>query len=349
MNRPSHGVVATAAVWLGLAALPAVVGDWQLSQLAQFMTYGIFALSLSFIWGQAGLLCFGQAVFFGIGGYAMSVVTLGMVPGLPAESLLGLAAAMALPALLANLLGWLLFRGRGLSGAYFAIVTLAISFIAERAASHVKFLGGFNGLMGVPPLRLGWGDWGWDLVDPLPTYYAMLVAGLAVFALLIWLQRLPLGTVLRALRDGDERTAYFGFDVTAYKTFAFTLSGAVAGLAGALFVTLFGFSSPALIGFPLSTEVLIWVALGGKEVLLAGFVGAIVVRSVEGVLSERLGYYWVLVLGVLFVVSVILLPRGLLGWLLELPLPARLAGARDRRAATAPAPLEWGNTMDGRA
>jgi urea transport system permease protein len=326
MRRARHGIAATAAVWLLLAVLPAVVDEWQLSQLAQFMTYGIFALSLGFIWGQAGLLCFGQAVFFGIGGYAMSVVTLDMVPGMPADSLVGLAAAMALPALLANLLGWILFRGRGLSGAYFAIVTLAISFIAERVASHIRFLGGFNGLTGVPPLRLGWGGWAFDVIDPLPSYYAMFLIALAVYALLLWLQRLPLGTVLRALRDSDERTAYFGFDVTAYKTMAFTISGAVSGLAGALFVTQFGFSSPALIGFPLSTEVLIWVALGGKEVLLAGFVGAIVVRSVEGVLSEQLGYYWVLVLGVLFVISVILLPRGLLGWLLELPLPARLAG-----------------------
>jgi branched-chain amino acid transport system permease protein/urea transport system permease protein len=283
-------------------------------------------------------LCFGQAVFFGMGGYVMSVVTLGMLPGVPADSLIGLAGAMALPALLANLLGWVLFRGRGLSGAYFAIVTLAISFIAERAASHVKFLGGFNGLMGVPPLRLGWGEWAYDVVDPLPTYYAMFLIALAVFAVLLWLQRLALGTVMRALRDNDERTAYFGFDVTAYKTFAFTLSGAVAGLAGALFVTQFSFASPALIGFPLSTEVLIWVALGGKEVLLAGFVGAIVVRGVESILSDQLGYYWVLVLGVLFVVSVILLPRGLLGWLLELPLPARLAGHRSVRAAKKPLP-----------
>jgi branched-chain amino acid transport system permease protein/urea transport system permease protein len=329
MRRRRHGV-ATVAVWLLLAAVPAVADDWQLSQLAQYMTYGIFALSLAFIWGQAGLLCFGQAVFFGIGGYAMSAVTLGMVPALPPDSLLGIGAAMALPALLANLMGWILFRGRGLSGAYFAIVTLAIAFIAERAASHIKFLGGFNGLMGVPALRLGWGGWAYDLIDALPTYYAMLVMALAVYLLLLWLQRRPLGTVLRALRDSDERTATFGFDVTAYKTLAFTLSGAVAGLAGALFVTLFGFSSPALIGFPLSTEVLIWVALAGKEVLLAGFLGAIIVRSVESTLSERLGAWWVLVLGVLFVISVILLPRGLLGWLLELPLPARLI--RRRRA-----------------
>src|SRR5207253_908879 len=83
-----------------------------------------------------------------------------------------------------------------------------------------------------------------------------------------------------------------------YKTFTFTLSGAVAGFAGGLFVTQFGFVSPALIGVPLSTEVLIWTALGGREVLLAAFLGALIVRSVESVLSEALGYYWLLALGV---------------------------------------------------
>lgn len=328
MTRGSAtGVPASVFVWVALAVLPALVGGWQLAQLAQYMTYGIFALSLAFIWGQAGLLCFGQAIFFGAGGYVMALVTMGMVPGVPDSMALGLVAAMALPAIAANLLGWLLFRGRGLSGAFFAIVTLAGAVIAERAVSHWRFLGGFNGLMGVPPLHVG----GYDLLDSLPSYYVMLVVALVVYLLLLWLERQALGTVLRAIRDSDERTAFFGFDITAYKTFAFTVSGAVAGLAGALFVTQFGFVSPSLVGFALSTEVLIWVALGGKEVLLAGFIGAIVVRSVEGVLSERLGTYWLLVLGVLFVLSVIALPRGLLGWLLRLPLPRRLSRAASVR------------------
>jgi len=91
-------------------------------------------------------------------------------------------------------------------------------------------------------------------------------------------------------------------------------------------VTQFGFVSPALIGVPLSTEVLIWTALGGREVLLAAFLGALVVRSVESLLSEALGYYWLLGLGVLFIASVVIFPRGLLGRLLSLPPPRRMAG-----------------------
>ena len=122
--------------------------------------------------------------------------------------------------------------------------------------------------------------------------------------------------MLRAIRDDETRTAFFGYDTAAYKVTVFTLGGAVAGLAGALFVTQFGFASPPLIGFALSTEVLIWVALGGRSLLLAAFLGAILVRYFESFLSETLGIYWLLALGVLFITTVIAFPRGLIGELL---------------------------------
>jgi urea transport system permease protein len=314
----------TLLVWTTFALLPLAVATWYLGTLAQLITYGIFAMSLAFVWGQVGLLCFGQAIFFGIGAYAMALTTKGMLAPLPDATLIGLAAAVALPALSANLLGQFLFRGRGVSGAYFAIVTLSAAVIAERLAGHWHFIGGFNGLLNVPPLRLGFGAHAVEIFEPLPSYYLMLATAALVWLGLVWLERAPLGSVLRAIRDHEERTTYFGYDVAGYKRFAFTISGGVAGLAGALFATQFGFVSPALIGFSLSTEVLIWVALGGREVLLAAWLAAILVRTVEGLLSEALGTWWLLALGILFVVAVILLPRGLLGWLLRLPLPARL-------------------------
>src|SRR5436190_20457620 len=103
---------------------------------------------------------------------------------------------------------------------------------------------------------------------------------------------------------------------------AFVISAVVSGAAGALFVKQFGFVAPSLIGFGLSTEVLIWVAVGGRNVLMAAFLGAVSVRSVEGALSDRLGDYWLLVLGVLFVLTVVFMPNGLFGRMLVLP-PAR--------------------------
>lgn len=319
-----NALILAAMVWLGFAVLPLLVDDWQLLQLAQFMTYGIFAMSLALIWGQAGLLCFGQAIFFGAGAYAMSLVTMGMIPGLPANSWLGLVAAMVLPAIFANLLGRFLFYGRGLRGAHFGIVTLAIAVIAERLAINWEFIGGFNGLMGVPPINLGIGG---DLIDGLPVYYAILAVAVIVFGVLAAMLSTPFGLALNALRNHEDRAAFLGYDNARLKLAIFTVAAAVAGLSGALFVAQFAFASPTLLGFGLSTEVLIWTALGGKSLLIAAFLGAVVVRVAENFLSELLGPLWLLGLGALFVLCVIFFPRGLIAELL-LRLERLLPGGR---------------------
>lgn len=322
MNR--RALLIAAVIWLGFAVLPLLVDDWQLLQLAQFMTYGIFAMSLALIWGQAGLLCFGQAIFFGGGAYAMSLVTMGMVPGVPANSWLGLLAAMAVPALFANLLGRFLFYGKGLRGAHFGIVTLAIAVIAERLAVNWDFIGGFNGLMGVPPLNFALGG---DLIDGFPVYYTILAVAVIVFAALAAILRTPFGLALNALRNNEDRAAFLGYDNAHLKLAIFTIAAAVAGLSGALFVAQFAFASPTLLGFGLSTEVLIWAALGGKSLLIAAFLGAVVVRVAENFLSEILGPLWLLGLGGLFVLCVIFFPRGLIAEIL-LRLERLLPGGR---------------------
>jgi len=324
VSSPRIGVATTIGVWVVLAAAPALLNEWRMSQLAQLVSYGIFAMSLSFVWGQTGLLCFGQAIFFGIGAYVMAMLTKGMLHGWPSGTGFGLLAASLVPGAVALAAGPLMFRGRGLSGAYFAIVTLAAAVIVERAASHWDWIGGFNGLLDVPPLRIAFGGRQVDLLDTVPVYYTLLAAAALVYAVLLSLERSPRGTVLRAIRDNETRTSYFGVDVARYKTLSFAVSGCVAGFSGALFATQFGFVSPALIGVPLSTEVLIWTALGGREVLLAAFLGALLVRSVESVLSGALGNYWLLALGALFVLTVVLFPAGLFGRVLALPLPKRM-------------------------
>jgi branched-chain amino acid transport system permease protein/urea transport system permease protein len=111
----------------------------------------------------------------------------------------------------------------------------------------------------------------------------------------------------------QERTEFFGYNMAMYKIKIFTISGGLAGLAGALFVSVTSFVSPSLIGFIQSAEVLIWVALGGRHVLLASLLGAIAVRSAEAVLSDIMVYYWVLFLGLLFVLSVLFFPKGIFG------------------------------------
>jgi len=306
------------AVWGGLAAAPLVLDAWQTGQLAQYLSYGLFAMSLALIWGQCGMLSFGHAVFFGLGAYAMSLVTLGKVPGLGslATSYAGVLAAVLVSAAAANLLGRFLFYGRGLRGAYLAIVMLAVAVVAERLAVNWDYIGGLNGLSNVPPMDLGLFGGVYQIWEGMPLYYFALAVAFVVYLLLEGLARSRYGIVLRAIRDSEARTGYFGYDTAAYKLTAFTVAAAVAGLAGAIFVTQFGFASPPLIGFALSTEVLIWVAVGGRTVLLAAFLGAILVRTVESYLTEALGPYWLLALGLMFVAVVLFLPHGLIGQLM---------------------------------
>lgn len=138
------------------------------------------------------------------------------------------------------------------------------------------------------------------------------------------LQRAPFGTLLRGIRCDERRIQSLGFSVPVYKLVALSISGGIVGLAGGLFALQFSFVSPAVIGLAMSTEILVWTAVGGKAVLLAAFIGALVVKWVEGALSEAIGPYWLLVIGLAFVAVIVLFPKGLLGRLLDLGLPRRL-------------------------
>jgi ABC-type branched-subunit amino acid transport system permease subunit len=309
------------AVFVAMTLLPLVAGEYWTGQMVRYLVYGLLAMSLSLVWGRGGILCFGQAMFFGIGGYAMAVLTKGMLGAAMTSSYLGLICAVAAPAGFAAGLGYFLFWGRGLSGPYLAIVTLAMAVILERIMSNWDALGGYNGLLDIPPLDLGVMGARLELWDPVPQFYAVLAVVAAVYIAIERLLASPYGVVLAAVKANPTRIEFFGYQVFRIRLTVFVLGAAVAGLAGALFVSIDGFASPTLIGFGLSTETLVWVALGGREMVLAAFLGAVAVRLMEAYFSEILGAAWILALGLAFMLSVVLLPRGLIAT----PL-ARLAG-----------------------
>lgn len=303
------------AALLFFILFPVAGDDYMTVQLTQYLVYGMFAMSLSLLWGYGGILCFGHATFFGIGAYVMAVVTKGMVPGLPGfltSSWTGLLLAVLSVGVFAVVLGYFLFYGR-LSGPYLGIVTLAISVIAERVAVNWYYIGGFNGLTEIPVLAF----LGWEMSGIKPLFYFILGVALSLYFFCDWLMRSPFGTILAAIRDNETRAEFFGFNSASYKITTFSIGGSLAGLAGALFATVTQFVSPTMLGFGFSTEVLIWVALGGKQVLIASFLGAVVVRMLEAFLSNILAYYWIMILGLFFVVSVMFFPRGIFGRLLS--------------------------------
>ena len=302
-------------VVLGLLIIFPLIGDdYLIVQLTQFVVYGIFAMGLSLVWGYAGILCFGHAVFFGLGAYIMALTTKNMIPsiaGFMTASVMAVSLSVVVVALFAAILGYFLFYGR-LSGPYLGIVTLAIAVIAERIAVKWYYIGGFNGLINVPPLSIA----GWEIIDQNALYYVIVAIGFGVYLFCDRIVRSPFGTILAAMRSNEARAEFFGYNIARYKIIIFALGAAVAGLAGALFAAVTEFVSPTMLGFGLSTEVLIWVALGGKEVLLASFLGAMLVRMLEAFLSDLLTYYWILILGMFFVICVIFFPKGVFGNLL---------------------------------
>lgn len=319
--RERFGAYLTAAIWAALAILGLVGVDWLLVQVAMYFCYGILALGLSLIWGQAGILSFGQAIFFGAGAYAYALVTLGMLPSLGSSILVGILLAAVVAGLLAAAMAWVTFAGRGLSGAHFAIVTLCTATVVEIAITRTEFLGGYNGLFGVPPLS--WGD---EMLGDRTLYYLMFAITLAAFLATVAIIRSPYGTVLEAIRDNEVRVRHLGYATRGLKSAAFIFAGVLSGLAGALFAAQFGFVSPSLAGFALSTQVLIWVAVGGRSVPMAALMGALVVSGTENLLSNTLGNLWLLVLGILFVIVVVVARHGLFAPALRLPTPGRLKG-----------------------
>ena len=305
------------AVFALLALAPLLAGAYAVAQLTLYVIYGMLAMSLALIWGRAGLLCFGQAMFFGIGAYAMAISTKGMAGETLASTYVGLLFASGGAALFAALLGYFLFWGRGLSGPYLAIVTLAIALILERLLNNWYALGGYNGLLDVPPLTFASFAVADDYWDARPQFYVILAIAAALYLGLDALLRAPFGILLSAIKTNPERVAFFGYRVMGLRVLVFVIGAGVAGLAGGLFAAVEGFVSPTLLGVLLSTEVLIWTALGGREVLLAAFLGAIAVRWIESALVDLLGDYWILALGLVLMASVVLLPKGLIATPLE--------------------------------
>jgi len=338
----SRGTLGHLLPWLSAAALvlaPLLAGQYELGQLSLYLCFGALAISLDLAWGQAGILSLGHAAFFGIGAYSMAIVTTRGVLG--GSGYAALIVAVVGVGVFAFVLGWFAFGGR-VGGPFLAILTMAVSLLLEQVALHWSSLtGGFNGIFGINPLAQ----------DPAAGYY-LCAGGLAVVYLTArFVASGPMGLVLTALRDNESRAQFCGYNPVSYRIAVFTISGALASLAGALYAQQSGFVSPTLLGFDLSLQVLFWVVLGGRATLAGAAIGAIAINFVHDSLGSAALNYYELILGAIFIVLVLVLPRGLYGTLLHwasrvrigrprrVPPPAAVAAPRADRAVTGPAAL----------
>lgn len=310
LRGPSETPLAI-AVFAVLAVLPAFVSGYPVYILPQYLLYGMLALSLGLLWGFTGILSFGQAAFFALGAYAMGLAAKWELGGNPAY--LGLIASLMIGAGLAAIVGYFLFSA-GVRDVYFVLVTLALSIMVEQVTvSQSQITGGYNGMF-VERMSLSFGTGEpIDLSDDAAIYYVILPVVAATYFLLRWTLERPFGKVLVGILENEDRVLSLGFNTSLYKTAAFALSGAIACLAGALYGTHANFVSPSLAGVLFSTQVVVWVAIGGRQSLLGALLGGVGVSALSNYLTAITPEYWQLVLGLIFVVVIIAFKGGVAG------------------------------------
>jgi urea ABC transporter permease protein UrtC len=308
------------------AVLPIFVSGYPIYILPQYMLFGMMAMSLGLMWGYVGILSFGQAGFFALGAYTMGLAmhtNLGVNP-----AYIGLLLSLVVGGTVAAVVGYFLFSA-GVRATYFVLVTLALSIMVEQVAvSQSEITGGWNGMF-IDRMSLSFGPLGEvPLIDDAPAYYAVLPVAALSYALLRWLMSARFGKILIGIRENEDRMIALGYNISIHKTRAFALSGAIACFAGALYGTHANFVAPSLGGVLFSTEVVIWVAIGGRHSLLGALLGGILVSSLSNYLSTVTPEYWQLVLGLIFIAVIVFFKGGVAGAVAQLPTLWRTGGQR---------------------
>jgi len=317
VNRFAQSWMSAALVLaIGVAlmfGLPGVMDDYTLLQGTIYAVMALLGVSLGFIWGFGGILCFGQAAFFGIGSYTYAIAVVNM-----GDSTVPFMLAIAVPALFAAILGYVIFFGR-LSDVYMGVITLTVTLILFNLINStagpewkigVAPLGGFNGIPGIPTLNYpGKVD---QALSPLELFYLTMACLLITYLGLRCLISSKIGRVIIAAKENEQRVLLLGYDARLYKLFSFTLGGAIAGLAGCLFANWGAFTSPTIFGLAQSAQIIIWVIVGGLGTLVGPMVGCIAIQWLTTQIGTQQIFNSNLVLGGILVVFVLLVPRGVI-------------------------------------
>ncbi len=338
LMRPSTGSILVLAAIL-LVVFPLTLDIFRLNLVGKYLTYGFVAIGLVMLWGHAGILSLGQGVFFGLGGYMMAMflkleasdpesTKIQSTPGIPDfmdwnqltelplwwepfRSLpFALAAVILVPAILAFVIGFAMFKRR-VGGVYFAIITQAVALILTvLIIGQQGYTGGVNGMTDLKTML------GWDIREDgskLILYYVC--AGLLLASILAcrWIQSSKLGTLLLAMRDKEDRVRFSGYDVAMFKVFAFVLAAILAAIGGAMFTLQVGFMSPSFVGIVPSIEMVIFAAVGGRMSLVGAVYGALLVNFGKTYFSESFPDLWLFLMAALFIGVTMAFPNGLAG------------------------------------
>jgi urea transport system permease protein len=356
MHSPRAWSLLAGATLLIAAVVPLLVPDYLVPLLGKFLCFGIAALAMDLVWGYAGILSLGHALFFALGGYGMGMYLMRSIAregvyrsdlpdfmvfldwhqlpwywrgfqSFPFAAVMSLAA----PGLLALVFGWFMFRSR-IRGVYLSIVTQALTYAATLLFfQNATGFGGNNGLTDFKRIL------GAPLHEPgtrRVLYVASAIALVGAYLLCRFVVTSRLGRVVRAVRDAELKSRFCGYDSTHYKLFVWTLSAVLCALAGALYVPQVGIINPSEMQPSNSIEMAIWVAVGGRGTLVGAVLGAWLVNGGKSWLTAAIPSAWLYALGALFVAVTLFLPEGLvgLGARFKSKLVARLAA----RAPVAP-------------
>ena len=326
--------------WVSLIAFiiaaPSLLPVFRLNLLGRYLSLAIVALGVDLIWGFTGLLSLGQGIFFTLGGYCVAMYlqlnsssefpnnipeffALYGVKDLPffwapfKSPLFTLFAAWLIPALVAAILGFLVFRNR-IKGVYFSILTQASLLVFFNFFNgQQKLINGTNGLK-TDVTQLFGQMVGSELIQ---RYFFWITAFLVITAWFFskWLIKGRFGNILIGIRDDEPRVRFTGYNPVLFKTIIFSIAGALAGISGALYTVQSGIVSPQFMTVPFSIEMVIWVAVGGRGTLLGAILGAVFINYAKSLVSEALPASWMFIQGGLFILVVTTLPQGILGWL----------------------------------
>ena len=335
-------ILAAAALLVPILNLAVPLGhplhlpDHLVPLLGKYLCFAMLALALDLVWGYCGILSLGHGAFFALGGYAMGMYLMRQIgargvygnPELPDFMVFlnwkelpwfwtgfehfWFAALMvvAVPSLLAFVFGWLAFRSR-VTGVYLSIITQAMTYALMLAffRNNMGF-GGNNGLTDFKEIL------GFDIAADTTRAGLFVVTALTLALCLVLLSAVvgsKYGKILVAVRDAEMRTRFIGYRPERIKLFAFVLSAAIAGIAGALYVPQVGIINPGEFAPENSIEVVIWVAVGGRATLVGPIVGALVVNAGKSWFTGLLPELWLYALGALFILVTLFLPKGILG------------------------------------
>lgn len=313
------------------------VSAYWVTLVGKIMCYAIVALAMDLIWGYCGILSLGHGLFFALGGYGMGMYLMRQIgrdgqyrSDLPDFMVFldwkelpwhwwntdqfwwALLLVVAVPGLLAYVFGYFAFRSR-IRGVYFSIITQALTFAAMLLFFRNETgFGGNNGFTDFKRIL------GYTITTPETRMVLFTLTGAVLIATLLlgrYLVTSKFGRVLAAIRDAEQRVMFCGYNTLHYKLFVWTLSAVLCGIAGALYVPQVGIINPGEMSPANSIEIAIWVAVGGRGTLVGAIVGAGVVNGAKSFFTQAFPEYWLYVLGMMFILVTLFMPRGIVGLL----------------------------------